>query len=175
MATPLNAVGSSITGRVSKIRPQMTATATPIRPRSPQLPAIDRDLAGDTVFRGQRNEAHRALSDYQARMANSQNTNRTNYTRDVINTKRDRGFAREDQGDDYASRGMSHSGLRVRASSDLNTDFDNKLGGLSDKRAQFLTDLTQGFNEFRSTQRVNDTRFRNEAINRRATHVGEGL
>ena len=158
------AVGSSSTGRISHIAPV-----------KPAMPSLNKDLAGDTTYRTQFNEANRAGVDYQTRMGASQNSYNIDYTRNLNNQNRERGFAQRDQADDFASRGMSHSGLRTHASSDLTTDFDNRKGALNEGLAQFSGNLNSGFQDFQSQQRVNDRRYQNEAINRRATAMGAGL
>lgn len=160
------AIGSSATGRISVI--------APIKPAIGNR-AIDPQLAGDTAYREQMNEAHRALADYQTRMVGSQNSYNTNYRRN-LNTQNDREkLDQVDQADDYASRGMSNSGLRVRAASELHTNYDKQQGTLDEGKADFMGNLKSGFQDFQSQQRLNDTRYRNDAINRRASYLSAGL
>ena len=161
-------VGSSATGRISHI--------APAKPKGTvkKKPAVDQ-LAGDTTYQQQKNEAHRALADYQAQMASSQNSYNVDYNRNLYNQNKQEAVDQVSHADDYAARGMSHSGVRVKAAGDLNNNYDDRSNTLNEGKANFNSGLSSGFQNYQSTQRLNDVRYRNEAINRRATYLGSGL
>ena len=162
-------VGSSATGRISHIAPAKPKGAT-----TKKKPAVDQ-LAGDTTYKQQRDAAHRALGDYQAQMAASQNSYTTDYNRNLYNQNKQESVDQVNQADDYAARGMSHSGVRLKASGDLKSSYDDRSNTLNEGQANFNSSLASGFQNYQSTQRLNDVRYRNEAINRRATYLGSGL
>ena len=162
---PTRLIGSSATGRISKVAPTLNGNT-----RKP-----DPQLAGDTIYKGQRDAAHKALSDYATEMASSQNQYNTDYTRNMFDTNAQEKVANVNQSDDYASRGMSHSGLRARAGMDIESDFDRRKSTLDADKGAFGSGIATGLQSFNSTQRLNDTRYRNEAINRRAEYKSAGL
>ena len=161
-------VGSSATGRISHIAP-----AKP-KPSVSSKQPIDQ-LAGDTTYKQQSDAAHRGLADYQSQMAASQGQYNTDYTRNLYNQNKQENVDQEAQANDFASRGMSHSGLRIQAATKLHAGYDDRSNSLNEGQAAFNSNLQSGLQNFKSTQRLNDTRYRNEAINRRAVSLSAGL
>ena len=160
-------VGSSNTGRISPIAPP-----PPAPPPPPKPPSIDQWLAGDTVYKQQTDASAKALADYMAQMTGQQNSYNTEYQRNLGNLSDAEKLAQTDTENDYASRGLSTSGVFLKALADLKADYDKRESTLSDGRAEFLSNLANGLTNFRSTQGINNTRYRNEAINRRAAQFG---
>lgn len=156
-------VGSSSTGRISSIAPPPPAPPSP-----PKAPDANAWLAGDTTYKQQMDASKKALADYIAQMTGQQNNYETEYTRNTMNLADQEKQARTNTEEDYASRGLSTSGLFLKALSDLATQYDKQESALSSGRAEFLSNLQNGLTNFKSTQGINNTRYRNEALNRRA-------
>lgn len=156
-------VGSNSTGRISSIAPPPPAPPAPPRP-----PDINSWLAGDTAYKQQMDASKKALADYIAQMTGQQNNYETEYTRNTMNLADQEKQARTGTEEDYASRGLSTSGLFLKALADLTANYDKQESALGAGRAEFLSNLQNGLTNFKSTQGINNTRYKNEALNRRA-------
>ena len=159
-------VGSNSQGRIAPIAPP------PAPPPPPKPPSINEWLAGDTVYKQQTDASQKALADYIAQMTGQQNSYNTEYQRNLGNLGDAEKLATTDTENDYSSRGLTNSGLYLKALSDLKADYDKRESTLADGRAEFLANLASGLTNFRSTNDINNTRYRNEAINRRAAQFG---
>lgn len=156
-------VGGSATGRISHI-------ATVSKPAAVRRPPAKPDpLAGDVIYKQQRDAAHRALGDYQSQLTAQQNSYNTDYRRNIGNNARQEGFDVQDLNNDFASRGLSHSGMFIKSGSDLATNYNRADDALNEGKAQFGANLQTGLQNFKSQQSLDAIRYRNEAINRRAT------
>lgn len=155
-------VGSNSTGRITPIAP----------PPPPKPPSIQQWLSGDATYKQQQDAMKKAMADYQAQMTGQQNNYETEYNRNLLSTQDAEKLAQTDTENDYASRGLSTSGLYLKALNDLHTDYDKREGALADGRAEFLANLAAGLTNFQSTQGLNNTKYRNDAINRRAQKYG---
>ena len=153
-------VGSNSSGRISPVAPPP--------PAPPPPPSINQWLAGDTAYKQQMDASSKAYKDYVAQMTGQQNNYNTEYERNLMNTHDAEKLAGTDMENDYAARGLTNSGLFLKAKTDLATDYDKRESSLADGRAEFLANLQAALGNFRSTSRINQTKYRNEAIARRA-------
>lgn len=162
-----NTVGSNAQGRISPIAPP-----PPAAPPAPPPESIDQWLAGDTTYQHQEDAAHQAARDYLAQMTNQQNQYQGDYVKNLANLGDQQTQADSNLQDDYASRGLSQSGLMVKALSDLKTQYDKQQSDLASGRASFIQNLQSGLTNFNSTNNLQQQQYRQDAINRRATQYG---
>lgn len=160
-------IGSNTQGRISNVAPP-----APAPPPAPKPPSIDQWLAGDTTYGGQMSASKKALADYLAQMTSQQNQYQTDYERNRMGLEDQEKLATTDTENDYASRGMSTSGLYLKALADLKADYDKREGGLAEGQAAFLANLNSGKTNFMSQQQIEQAKYRQDAINRRAAQYG---
>lgn len=138
------------------------------KPKSP----LDKWLAGDTTFQQQLAEFNRAKAEYEA-----------NYKRQTGITNRD--FAesqralnlqgnrdRADQKNDFAGRGILHSGVFAKALGDYNTDFNQRSRALTTGRTDRLGDLSSQRGNFLRQLQMEQNSARQDALRRRAQKLG---
>lgn len=133
---------------------------------------LEKWLAGDTTYQQQLAQYNKTKSDYA-----------TQYKRQKENTERDyaetqRGLNRQgqqdrlDQQNDFAGRGILHSGVFAKALGDYNTDFNTKMNNLLTGRQDKMDELAMGETNFlRQLQLEMDTA-RQDALRRRAAKLG---
>lgn len=156
-------LGSNGSGRISSVAPP-----PPAPPPPPAAPSINQWLAGDTAYKQQTDAAKKAMADYMAQMSGQQGSYETEYQRNLMNTGDAEKLANTDLENDYASRGLTNSGLFLKAKTDLSTDYDKRESTLADGRAEFLANLKAALTNFQSTSNINSTKYKNDAIARRA-------
>ena len=151
-------VGANSTGQISAVAPVY---------KPPSLTAAQW-TAQDTTLKHQRDAAHLALQDYIAQRTQQTANYQTEYNRNTQDTQDNQKVDRLSLGDDYASRGMSFSGLGLKAVADQGTDYAKKYSALGAGRGQFLGNAQSAYQNFLKNQQINDVRYRDEAIARRA-------
>lgn len=163
-----NSIGSNSTGRISPIAPPPPAAPPP----PPAAPDINQWLAGDTTYKSQMDASHKALQDYLTQMTGQQNTYNQDYQKNILNLGDQQKQGQGDLENDYASRGLSQSGLMIDALAKFKTEYDKRQSDLASGRASFLQDLTSGKTNFQSTQGLQEQKYKQDAINRRASTYG---
>lgn len=134
--------------------------------------AADKWLAGDTTYQQQLANFLKSQRDYDAQYRRQ--TGVTN--RDFAETQRSMNTQatqdRSDQQNDFAGRGILHSGVFAKALGDYNTEFNAKLRNLSLGKTDKLNDLgSQRTNFLRQLQLEKDAA-RQDALRRRAAKLG---
>lgn len=155
MATSGKTVGSNKKGHITPIAPSRVWSANK-----------------DTTYKQQNSAAVKALKDYVSGQATSQNQYNIEYNRNNKNLLDQQKIANVNQADDYASRGMSTSGLRVKAQGVQDNEYGKQRDVLRQASLNFGTTARSQLGNFKSTQAINDTRYKNEAINRHASSFG---
>lgn len=146
------------------------APPAPKKPKAPKgPPSLNSYLAGDTAYKQQMDAAAKAAADYQTQMTGQQNNYNTEYTRNMGNLHDQEKLDSNDATNDFASRGMISSGLYVKNQNDLATNYNKRESTLDDGKAEFMANLGFGKTNFDSTNNLNKQRYRNEAIQRRAS------
>jgi hypothetical protein len=177
--------GPVSTGPTGNIRPYKPAPVKPVVKKPVSKPVskpakkpvakpdpMAKYLGTDTTYQSQVAALRKAMNDYlqQKQIGETQyNTDFANRTRDLAVTRQN---SREDQQNDFASRGMFISGLQARADGQLLNDFSRRQGDLSTARANFLTNSTNDYRNFSEEQRLSQDRARQEALTRRAMKLG---
>lgn len=134
--------------------------------------AANKWLAGDTTYQQQLANFLKSQRDY-----DSQYRRQTGVTnRDFAETNRSMNVQanqdRSDQQNDFAGRGILHSGVFAKALGDYNTEFNAKLKNLTLGKTDKLNDLgSQRTNFLRQLQLEKDAA-RQDALRRRAAKLG---
>lgn len=134
--------------------------------------ALDKYLAGDVTYQQQLADYNRALAEYNA-----------TYNRQKSITNRDYGEStralnlqgtqdRADQQNDFAGRGILHSGVYAKALGDYNTSFNQRMRALTTGQSDKLSDLTDQRNNFLRQLSLEKNNAKQDAIRRRAQNLG---
>lgn len=134
--------------------------------------AIDQYLAGDVTYQQQLADFNRAMAEYTA-----------NYNRQVSQTKRDYGESqralslqgtqdRNDQQNDFAGRGILHSGVYAKALGDYNTQYNQRVKALTTGQNDKLGDLQAQRTNFNNQTSLEKNNAKQDAIRRRAAKLG---
>lgn len=133
---------------------------------------LEKWLAGDTTYQQQLAQYNKTKSDYNTQY----NRQRGNTERDYAETER--GLNRQgmqdrlDQQNDFAGRGIMHSGVFAKALGDYNTDFNTKLKNLLTGRQDKLDELDMGNTNFLRQLQMEQDNARQDALRRRAAKLG---
>ena len=136
-------------------------------PPTPAPVSVDQFLANDTAYKSQQNAYQKALADYATQMAAEQGKYNNEYDAQTKQLGLDRAEGITNLRDDYASRGLVNSGVYADALGDLNTKFDTSAADLSRAKQAYLSDLTTGQTNFKTTQATLLEKARQEALQRR--------
>jgi LysM repeat protein len=148
------------------------AVKAPAKPAVPQVSELDKWLAGDTTYQQQLAEFNRSKGEYEA-----QNTRQKGITdRDYAESQRNLSLQgerdRTNQQEDYAGRGILHSGVFAKALGEYNTDFNQRLKALTTGQSDAVGDLaTQKANFLRQLE-LESNSAKQDAIRRRAQKLG---
>ena len=158
------AIGSNKTGRITPIAPP--------KPKVAAKPIPQWSAEQDTTYQQQEAAARNALADYLAGQTNSQNQYNIENTRNTQDLAHNKELAYENLHDDYASRGMSASGMALKAYQDQSNDYARQQDVLNQGALNFGTTAMSQLGNFKSTQSIDSLRYRNDAINRHAAGLG---
>ena len=151
-------VGSNKTGAITPIAP----------PKPPPLWTAEQD----TVYQQQEAIAKKAFDDYMSGQTTAQNQFNIEDTRNDSNLQDQQRIAQTNMQDDFASRGMSESGLALKAYADQINDFKKQQSVMDQGALNFSTTAASQLGNFNATQAIDRQRYKNDAINRHATGLG---
>lgn len=144
----------------------------PAKPKPKPLSALEKWLAGDTTYQQQLAEFNKSKADYNA----TYNKQLGVTNRDYNETQRELNLQgqkdRMDQQNDFAGRGILHSGVYAQALGDYNTDFNTKLQNLTTGRTDKVGDLADQKNSFLRELQLQMNAAKQDAIRRRAQQLG---
>lgn len=155
------AVGSNSSGRIAK-----TAAPTTPKPLTPE-----QWLAGDSVYKAQRDALAGSLTDYQTR----QNKETADYK--VVNAANRKSLlgqqsqSKQDLMNDYGARGML-GGAEQTALTNFGTDWTKRLGDFDTAYANYGTDAAQSLQDYKTANRNQLTKAQQDAAARRAAKYG---
>lgn len=133
---------------------------------------LDRWLAGDTTYQQQLAQYNKTKADYQTQAQRQRGITERDYAETERGLNRQGQQDRVDQQNDFAGRGILHSGVFAKALGDYNTDFNTKMKNLLTGRQDKLDELGLGETNFlRQLQLEMDTS-RQDALRRRAARLG---
>lgn len=158
-------VGNSTPGGVGHTLPNgKPAPVTAVKPK----PTVDQWLGSDTAYQNQLASLNKQLADYRAQNANDLSQYDTNYAQNArdIGINRDRSVT--ENTNDFAGRGLFHSGLFAKASGDVINDFTNQSNKLDVARGQYQQNASTSLQNYMNENQLAIQRARQEAINRRS-------
>lgn len=133
---------------------------------------LDRWLAGDTTYQDQLAKYNKTKADYNTQYTRQRGITERDYAETERGLNRQGQQDRLDQQNDFAGRGILHSGVFAKSLGDYNTDFNTKLKNLLTGRQDKLDELDTGNTNFlRQLQLEMDTA-RQDALRRRAARLG---
>ena len=167
-------VGSNKTGAITPIAPpKPVAPVRPVTAKStPARPAPLWTAEQDTVYQQQEAIAKKAFDDYMSGQTTAQNQFNIEDTRNDSNLQDQQKIAQTNMQDDFASRGMSESGLALKAYADQINDFKKQQSVMDQGALNFSTTAASQLGNFQATQAIDRQRYKNDAINRHATGLG---
>jgi hypothetical protein len=140
-------------------------------PAAPPM-TINDWLNQDSTYQSQEAALKKALTDYIAQQGVAQNQYTTDYATRVndLGIQKTRGL--EDQGNDYASRGMYLSGVYGKDLSNLVGDYARRQSDMDTAKSDYLANLATDRGNFQDQQQLTETNAKQNAIQRRAAQFG---
>lgn len=133
---------------------------------------LEKWLAGDTTYQQQLSQYNKTKADYNTQYQRQRGVTERDYAETERGLNRQGQQDRLDQQNDFAGRGILHSGVFAKALGDYNTDFNTKLKNLLTGRQDKFDELDLGRTNFdRQLQLEMDTA-RQDALRRRAARLG---
>jgi hypothetical protein len=129
-------------------------------------------LNQDSTYQSQEAALKKALTDYIAQQGVAQNQYNTDYASRVndLGIQKTRGL--EDQGNDFASRGMYFSGLYGRDLSNLVGDYARRQSDMDTAKSNYVANLATDLGNYQDQQQLTETNAKQNAIARRAANYG---
>lgn len=159
---------------------QPTDTA-PIDPTGGQPVALDPAapppseedwLTGDTTYQDQQAQLRRDFAAYQS----TQQLDSSNYDQSYQGQLRDMTKNQQDDtvglNDDFASRGLTNSGLYAKAQADLGNKYDTQRAGVESAKTQYLSQLQQQLADYQNQQASTALTGKQDSIGRRSSMYG---
>ena len=129
-------------------------------------------LAGDTTFQQQLADFNRSKAEYNANYGRQSRIVNRDYAESQRSLNRQGQQDRIDQQEDFAGRGILHSGVFAKALGNYNTDFNARLKSLVTGKTDQLGDLAAQKKSFLSQLQTEINNARQDAIRRRAAQLG---
>ena len=148
-----------------KVTPKKPA---PKRPQS----ATQKYLAGDTTYQQQLADYNRSKADYNANYTRQSGIVNRDYSESQRALNRQGAQDRLDQQNDFAGRGILHSGVFAKSLGDYNTDFNSRVKALTTGKTDQLGDLGSQRSSFLRQLQLEMNNAREDAIRRRAARLG---
>ena len=126
----------------------------------------------DSAYQDQAAALAKARRDYVAQQGTARTGYLTNYGYDVNTLGRNRKAAFGDTENDYAARGMMHSGLYGDTLAKQGNEWDTKRAQLELAKSQYLAGLESDLTNFTAQQGLTLTQAQQEAAARRALKLG---
>lgn len=159
-------VGSNSSGRIS-------SKAPPPAPKPPPPPNPAQWLLTDTAYKAQMDAQQKAMKDYMAQKTAQENTYNTEYTTNLGDLGKQEKLDYGDLEADYGARGMGFgSGAAQKALADLTGQYNDREARLLADRNEYLANLTNALTNFQGTSNINQQRYKQEALARRAARYG---
>lgn len=129
-------------------------------------------LAGDTTYQQQVAGFKKSRSDYDAQYRRQRNITSRDYAEMQRSLNRQGASDRDDQQNDFAGRGILHSGVFAKALGDYNTEFNAKMKNLLTGKSDKLGDLSMQRTNFLRQLTLEQNAARQDALRRRAAKLG---
>jgi hypothetical protein len=129
-------------------------------------------LAGDTTYQQQLSDYNRSKADYAANYKRQSGIVNRDYAESQRTLNRQGVQDRDDQQNDFAGRGILHSGVFAKALGSYNTDFNSRVKALTTGKTDQLGDLSAQNTSFLRQLQLETNSAKQDAIRRRAAKLG---
>lgn len=166
-------IGSTLP--IAKAKAQVAAKklhATKAPAKKKPLSATAKYLAGDTTYQQQLADYNKSKADYESNYKRQTGIVGRDYAESTRSLNRQGVQDRLDQQNDFAGRGILHSGVFAKALGDYNTDFNAKMAQLTNGRTDQLGDLGSQRKSFLSQLQIEMNNAKQDALRRRAANLG---
>ncbi|GHF92156.1 hypothetical protein [Streptomyces griseosporeus] len=154
-------------------KPTSTKKPAPKKKSPPKKQsATDKYLAGDTTYQQQLADFNRTKADYNANYTRQAGIVNRDYAESQRALNRQGAQDRLDQQDDFAGRGILHSGVFAKALGNYNTEFNARMKALTTGKTDQLGDLASQQKSFLAQLQTEMNNARQDAIRRRAAKLG---
>lgn len=133
---------------------------------------LEKWLAGDTTYQQQLSQYNKTKADYNTQYQRQRGVTDRDYAETERGLNRQGQQDRLDQQNDFAGRGILHSGVFAKALGDYNTDFNTKLKNLLTGRQDKFDELDLGRTNFERQLQLEMDTARQDALRRRAARLG---
>jgi hypothetical protein len=151
-----------------KPKPKKKAPAKKKKPTSKTA----KYLAGDTTYQQQLADYNKSKAEYESNYRRQSGIVNRDYAESQRALNRQGAQDRIDQQNDFAGRGILHSGVFAKALGDYNTDFNARIKQLTTGKTDQLGDLGAQRNSFLRQLQIEQNNAREDALRRRAARLG---
>lgn len=141
---------------------------TPTKPK-PKPPSIKEYLSGDEAFQQALRGGKRSMRDFLSDLKRRRGEAKTSFGQTKEAMELDRTRQLERMRDEFASRGLIHSGLYGKEQGRFQEDFMTQMQALEQQQASLLGDLLQQKTNFSREQELAMEAARQDALARRAS------
>lgn len=151
-----------------KKKPAKKKPAPKKKPRS----ATAKYLAGDTTYQQQLADYNKSQAEYNSNYSRQSGIVNRDYAESQRTLNRQGAQDRIDQQNDFAGRGILHSGVFAKALGDYNTEFNSRIKALTTGKTDQLGDLAAQKSSFLRQLQIEMNNAREDALRRRAAKLG---
>lgn len=137
-----------------------------------KMSPIQKYLSGDLTYKSQVSDLQRNLENYLTEYRGNKGDVESSFSDTLSKMQRERKRSMNDITEDFAGRGLLHSGLFAKAGSDYNDEFNIRRNELRTDETDQLEDLQTNRNLFKEQTRSVRRNARDEALRRRAQKIG---
>jgi hypothetical protein len=168
-------VGATAPPKVTVAKPKPKPKPKPKKkaPAKKKKPsATQKYLAGDTTYQQQLADYNKSKAEYESNYKRQSSIVNRDYAESQRALNRQGAQDRIDQQNDFAGRGILHSGVFAKALGDYNTDFNSRIKQLTTGKTDQLGDLGAQRSSFLRQLQIEQNNAREDAIRRRAARLG---
>jgi hypothetical protein len=155
-----------------KTPPKKKPVAKKPAPKKKKPSATAKYLAGDTTYQRQSSDFNRTKADYLANYQRQSGIVSRDYAESQRALNRQGAQDRLDQQNDFAGRGILHSGVFADALGRYNTEFNARMKSLLTGKTDQLGDLDAQKKSFLSQLAIEMANAKEDALRRRAAKLG---
>jgi hypothetical protein len=145
--------------------------APPVEQAGP-VQSIDSYLGADVDYQNQLRNFSKTMTDFQADLGRRRGMSESDFAMSKKGLEDQRGKDLESLAQDFASRGLSRSGLYGQAVGDYETEFGRRMSDMQARQQQALAALEAELSQFSGQQNLSEQAAREAAIRRRAETLG---
>lgn len=162
----------------SNYNPGPVPSVSPPRPKpkpKPKPPSLKEYLSSDEVYQQALRGGNRSLQDFLSELNRRRGESKTSFGQTKEQMELDRTRQLEKMKDEFASRGLIHSGLYGEEQGKFQETFQNQMTQAEQAFTSLLADIKGQETNARREQELAKELARQEAIARRASRFGLGL